>query len=206
MALFKDLFSNSSTKKDSRDPLEREAGRSHGPETAPVKMNLEERMAFRRELLYETLRRSLATRSIEPHTYRFKVMRTDKRGHCFVIMLDMSPAFLASPAGQHDHLEQLAALVTESAQTKYGLMIGGVYWRRDATLDAAVAGWAKPQARSSTDTHPDDANQSTEQGHHATAQDLVEFEAVWDKDTPVQIGNRTYATDLAPLAEDLPAR
>ena len=62
----------------------------------PVKMNLNERMAFRRELLYETIRASLKSRSVADNTYRFKVMRTDKRGHCFVVMLDMSPTFMDS--------------------------------------------------------------------------------------------------------------
>ena len=33
----------------------KESARS-GPETAPVKMNLEERMAFRREMLYEAIK------------------------------------------------------------------------------------------------------------------------------------------------------
>ena len=54
-------------------------------------MNLNERMAFRRELLCETIHASLKSRLIAANTYRFEVMRTDTRGHCFVVMLDMSP-------------------------------------------------------------------------------------------------------------------
>ena len=42
MSILKNLFAN------------KETARS-GPETAPVKMNLEERMAFRREMLYLSL-------------------------------------------------------------------------------------------------------------------------------------------------------
>jgi hypothetical protein len=198
MALFKDLFSSSRNQKDTRDPLEREAERSRGPETMPVKMNLEERMAFRRELLYETIRASLNTRSIAPHTYRFKVMRTDKRGHCFVIMLDMSPTFMDGPSGTHRKLADLAALLVGNAQTKYGLIVGGVYWRVDETLDAAVANWAKQPAPSALDTHLS----NVEKYERATAEELAEFEAAWHRDSAVQIGDRTYSSDLAPLAEE----
>lgn len=207
MALFKDLFSSSRSQKDTRDPLERDAGRSRGPETLPVKMNLEERMAFRRELLYETIRASLNMHAIAPHTYRFKVMRTDKRGHCFAIMLDMSPTFMASPAGQRAGLEKLAALVTDNAQSKYGLLVGGVYWRADETLDAAIAHWAKPSPSAPFDANPDDAVLSNvEKYEQATAEDLAEFEAAWQKDRAIKIGDRTYSTDVAPLAEDLNPR
>ena len=207
MALFKDLFSTSRSQKDTRDPLDREAERSRGPETLPVKMNLEERMAFRRELVYETIRASLQTHAIAPHTYRFKVMRTDKRGHCFAIMLDMSPTFLSSAAGQHPQLAMVAALVTDNAQTKYGLMVTGVYWRADVTLDAAIAHWARPASSVLAGARPDDAHlNNAEKTERATTEELAEFETAWQSDTAVQIGNRTYATDLAPLEEDPPPR
>ena len=147
MALFKDLFSTSRTPKPNReaqDSQEDGLNAKRGPETMPVKMNLEERMAFRRELLYETIRASLKSRFIADNTYRFKVMRTDKRGHCFVVMLDMSPTFMDSPAGQNASLKQTAAVLIQNAEKKYGLMVSGVYWRADETLDVSVANWARP--------------------------------------------------------------
>ena len=146
MSIFKSLFSSSTRDPKgghSGDSQNHETGKSRGPETMPVKMNLEERMAFRRELLFETVRASLSMRFIAPHTYRFKVIRTDKRGHCFVVMMDMSPTFMASEAGQHAPLAETAALITKNAQTKYGLIVGGVYWRVDETLDVSVANWAR---------------------------------------------------------------
>ena len=207
MALFKDLFSSSRSQNDTRDPLEREAGRSRGPETMPVQMNLEERMAFRRELLYESLRASFNARGIAPHTYRFKAMRTDKRGHCFAVMLDMSPTFMASPAGQHTELTKLATFVVDNAQKKFGLLVIGVYWRADDTLDAAVARWATRPVPVNIDPSPEDIPLSDADRHErATAQELADFEAAWHGDNAVQIGNRTYATDLAPLVEEPPQR
>lgn len=209
MALFKDLFSSSRSQKDSlRDPLQDSSDRSRGPETMPVKMNLEERMAFRRELLFETIRVSLNVRFIAPHTYRFKVMRTDKRGHCFVIMLDMSPTFMDSPAGQHAQLAETAALLTENAQSKYGLMVGGVYWRVDETLDASVANWARPSVPAPLDqpSATPEARRlaNIDKYQQVSAEEMADFEAAWQKDSAIQIGDRTYSSDLAPLAEDPP--
>ena len=207
MALFKDLFSSSRSPKASVDPLEREAGRSRGPETMPEKMNLEERMAFRRELLYETIRASFNMHAIAPPTYRFKVMRTDRRGHCFAIMMDMSPTFMASEKGQQTQLASLAALVTDNAQSKYGLMVNGVYWRVDETLDTAIANWAKPSTSAAADVSPDDARFGNVGKYEAaTAEELAEFAAAGRSDAAVQIGNRTYSTNLAPLTEDCPPR
>lgn len=212
MALFKDLFSSSRSQKDStRDPLQDSAARSRsGPETLPVKMNLEERMAFRRELLFETIRASLNQRFIAPNTYRFKVMRTDKRGHCFVIMLDMSPTFMASPAGQHAELAATAALLAQNAQTKYGLMVGGVYWRIDETLDTAVANWARPSVPVPLEqpgTTPEERRLANiEKYEQVSAEEMAEFEAAWQKDSAIQIGDRTYSSDLAPLGEDPPPK
>jgi hypothetical protein len=167
-------------------------------------------MAFRRELLFETIRASLNMRFIAPNTYRFKVMRTDKRGHCFVVMLDMSPTFMASPAGQHAQLAQTAALLTKNAETKYGLIVGGVYWRVDETLDVSVANWARPSVPLPLEqpgaTPEERRLANIEKYEQVTAEEMAEFEAAWQKDSAIQIGDRTYSSDLAPLAEDPPSK
>ena len=41
---------------------------------------------------------------------------------------------------------------------------------------------------------------------NATAEELAAFEAAWQKSHEIQIGNRTYSSDLAPLAEEPPGR
>jgi hypothetical protein len=211
MSLFKDLFSSSRDPKpskggrDSHDPQDEVLGGARGPETRPVPMNLEERMAFRRELLYETIRASLNTRFIAPNTYRFKVMRTDKRGHCFVVMLDMSPTFMDSPAGKHSSLKETAALLIKNADTKYGLQVGGVYWRADETLDVSVANWARPAASAPKPHVPSTASErqsNIEKFEAVTAEEMAEFEAAWQKDKAVQVGDRTYSSDLAPLMDE----
>jgi hypothetical protein len=56
MSLFQDLFS---TRAHHGEPKSTDSGQAAGPETLPVKMNLQERMAFRRELLFETVKATL---------------------------------------------------------------------------------------------------------------------------------------------------
>ena len=209
MAFFKNLFSTSHSVKDRQ--LRSEAHDSQddelGGETKPVKMNLEERMAFRRELLYETIRASLDTLFIAPNSYRFKVMRTDKRGHSFVVMLDMSPAFMDSPAGQHTSLRETAAFLVNNAETKYGLQVGGVYWREDETLEASVANWARPAASVSRPHGPSTQSQrlsNVEKYEAVSAEEMAEFEAAWQKDSAIQVGDRTYSSDMAPLMDEPP--
>ena len=213
MAFLKNLFSASRASKvnkagnSSRDSQAGGLDGTHGPETLPVKMNLDERMAFRRELLYEAIHVSLKSRFIAANTYRFKVIRTDKRGHCFVVMLDMSPTFMASPAGRHNLLKETAALLIKNAEIKYGLMVNGVYWREDETLDASVANWARPVASVPPVSSPESQRQSNVENFEAvTAEEIAEFEAAWQKDNAIQVGNRTYSSDLAPLGNDLPQR
>ncbi len=205
MPIFNGFFSSTRNPKGEQDSQQLE--RTSGPETAPVKMNLDERMAFRRELLFENVRATLSSQYIDSRSYRFKVMRTDKRGHCYVVMLDMAPAFMASSQGQHSQLVKTAAMLTKNALTKYGLVVGGVYWREDETLNTTVASWAQrsaPAALEAALPGPDPAE--IKKYGNATAEELAAFEAAWQKSNDIQIGNRTYSSDLAPLAEEPPDR
>ena len=210
MKIFQNLFSASHSQPDRAPVPDRTSSR--GPETAPVKMNLDERMAFRRELLFETVRSTLEDRRIMPSSYRFKVMRTDKRGHCYAVMMDMSPAFMDSPLGRHKQLTETAALLAKNAQTRYGLVVAGVYWRTDETLEAAVAAWARPPGSAAPAAAPEPAHapdlaaNNIEKYERATADELAAFEAAWQKSSDIQIGDRTYSSDLAPLGEDLPQK
>lgn len=173
-------------------------------------MNLEERMAFRRELLFESIRVSMNQRSIAPNAYRAKVMRVDKRGHSFIVMFDMSPTFMLSPAGQRTELVATAALLTQNAKKKYGLVVGGVYWRIDETLDTEVAHWARPSAPAPLEQPGSTAEErrlaNIEKYEQVSDEEMAEFEAAWQKQIALKVGERTYVSDLTPLAEDPPPK
>ena len=203
MAIFQTIFSSArSPKDDGDDTRANDSARRDGPETRPVQMNLEERMVFRRELLFEAVKATLNSNFIAPNTYRFKVMHTDKRGHRYMVTFDMSPDFMTSEQGQHGQLTKLAAALTKNAQTLYGLVVGGVYWRVDETLAASVAEWALPATPAPLAASQNLVDTDIENDLRVTAEELAEFEAAWQKGSDIQIGDRTYSSDPAPLGDD----
>ena len=54
MSFFQNLFSSTHGTRDG----------AQGPETAPVKMNLDERMAFRREMLFDSIKTTMQSHGI----------------------------------------------------------------------------------------------------------------------------------------------
>ncbi len=183
MSILKNLFAN------------KESARS-GPETAPVKMNLEERMAFRREMLYEAIKVTMQASGVLAASYKFRVVRNDKRGHQYAVMIDLSTDFLNSPEGQPARLVAVGTSITHNAMARYGIVVAGVYWRINEELqgvDRAPAGVAAPV------TSPPTAREKYER---ATADELAAFEAAWQKGQALQVGDRIYSSDLAPLSGD----
>lgn len=194
--MFKDFFSSSRALKadlDGTEPTVRQATLDSGAETVPIKMNLEERMAFRREILFDGIRGTLGVHGIAPHTYRCKVMRTDKRGHCFVVMLDMCESFMASPAGQHARLAAIAADLAVQSEAENHLLIVGVYWRLDATLAGDVADPFKRSQSAALD--------SESQGRSLTSmeQDMLDSEVQSQRSGGDDARQRAYTTSTMPL-------
>ena len=194
MSLIKSLFSNKG------------AAHSGGqsPETAPVKMNLEERMAFRRELLYEAIKVTMQANSILSASYKFRVVRNDKRGHQYAVMVDLSTDFLHNPSGQPEQLLAIGAAITRNAEARYGLVVSGVFWR----INDQMQGFEKPRTGADRNapvahTAPDELT-AVQEFERATADELNAFEAAWHAGHAVNVGDRIYASDLAPLGEDLP--
>ena len=191
MPMFKDLFSSHRVSKsvlDGTEPTERLADMDSGPETVPIQMNLEERMAFRREILFDSISGTLSSHRIAPHTYRCKVMRTDKRGHCFVVMLDMCESFLASPAGQHDRLAAIASDLAAQCEAENHLLIAGVYWRLDLTLRHGKDNLDK-QTKSELLIA---AGENNPMGN--TRDEIAQFDGDWKKSSSFEARQNTYKT------------
>lgn len=102
---------------------------SGGPETAPVKMDLNERMAFRREMLYEAIRVTMEAHGILSASYRFRVVRNDRRGHMYSLMMDLSTDFMHKREGRPAQLAALGAAIATTAAARYGILVTGAYWR-----------------------------------------------------------------------------
>ncbi|MFN3569666.1 MAG: hypothetical protein ACK4VX_05295 [Polaromonas sp.] len=192
MSFFQSLFSSS-------QGGARESG--GGPETGPVKMNLDERMAFRREMLFDSVKSTMESRGILSASYRFKVVRADKRGHSFVVMVDLSTDFMDGEQGQQRPLMALGDAIRKNALSRYGIGVPAVYWR----VNEEIKGF-DPQRGEDTNpgTSTPEAIRSSNlrKYERATAQELAAFESAWQKSSELAIGDRTYSSDLAPLGSD----
>lgn len=190
MSFFQNLFTSSHSPKDSA------AG-----ETGPVKMSLEERMAFRREMLFDSVKATMESRGILSGSYKFKVVRADKRGHSFVVMVDLSTDFMDSEQGRQRALAQLGAVIGKNALARYGLGVAAVYWRVNEELRGFDP--ERPEAVAGTDSSalsPEAKRASNVRRYErATAQELAAFESAWQNSSEMTIGDRTYSSDLAPL-------
>lgn len=164
-----------------------------------MKMNLDERMAFRREMLFDSVKSTLEGRGILSASYRFKVVRADKRGHSFVVMVDLSTDFMDADQGHQRPLMALGEAIRKNALARYGLGVAAVYWR----VNEEIKGF-DPQRGVDPATHAETSPEATRSANvhkyeRATTQELAAFEAAWKKSSELSLGDRTYSSDLAPL-------
>lgn len=170
-----------------------------GPETAPVKMNLEERMEFRREMLYEAITITMQAHGILSASYRFRVVRNDRRGHMYSVMMDLSTDFMHNREGRPAQLVALGAAIGKNAAARYGILVAGVYWRVNDEIQGFEA--SRPVAEPSVDAAAPDLPPRPSHGR-ARAEELAAFEASWHKGQELRLRDRVYASDLAPLGGD----
>jgi hypothetical protein len=89
-------------------------------------------------------------------------------------------------------------------------VVGGVYWRIDETLDTEVAHWARPSAPAPLEQPGSTAEErrlaNIEKYEQVSDEEMAEFEAAWQKQIALKVGERTYVSDLTPLAEDPPPK
>ncbi|MBW8722809.1 MAG: hypothetical protein JF626_13380 [Polaromonas sp.] len=193
MTVLKNLFSPSKT------PTPGAAG----PETAPVKMNLDERMEFRREMLYEAVKVTMQAHGILSASYKFRVMRIDKRGHQYLVMVDLSTDFLHNREGRPEQLAALGSAIAKNAAVRYDLLVMGVYWK----VNEHIRGFepSRPAALRSEEAVPAPAPAPSRpppvRRERATAEELAAFEDAWQKGRALQIGDRVYSSELAPLED-----
>jgi hypothetical protein len=189
MSVLKNLFSASKSPKPG----------ASGPETGPVKMNLDERMEFRREMLYEAIRVTMQAHGILSASYKFRVVRNDKRGHQYLVLMDLSTDFLDSREGGPARLAEVGAAIAKNAMARYNLLVSGVYWQVNEQIQGFSA--SRPAAlRQGQDV--EDSRPPVRRHERATAEELAAFEAAWEKGRAMQIGDRIYSSDLAPLEPD----
>ncbi len=163
-------------------------------------MDLDERMAFRREMMFDSLTSTLESRGIQSGSYRFKVVRADKRGHSFVVMVDLPLDLMDSDQGSQRALMALAVEIGKNALARYGLGVAAVYWRVNEELQGVghqhIASGAVGREISAESARASNVRKY----ERATEQELAAFESAWKKGSELLIGDRSYSSDLAPLS------
>jgi hypothetical protein len=173
-------------------PGKRSASASAGPETAPVRMDLDERMEFRREMLYEAIRFTMQAHGILSAGYRFRVVRNDRRGHMYSVMMDLSTDFMHKREGRPAQLVALGAAIAKNAATRYGLLVAGVYWRVNEEIQGFES--SRPVVETGAGAAAPDRSQG-----RARAEELAAFEDARQNGGELRFRDRVYASDLAPL-------
>lgn len=153
-------------------------------------------MAFRREMLYEAIKVTMQASGILSGSYKFRVVRNDKRGHQYSVMMDLSTDFMHNREGQPDQLNAVGGLLAKNAQQRYGLVVSGVYWRVNEQMEGF------DRNRPGAAPAPPEPLTPRQKYERATADELAAFEAAWQKGQELQVGDRIYSSDLAPLTGD----
>jgi hypothetical protein len=108
------------------------------PETDPTRMTLAERMAHRREMLYQSIRESLLQLQVISSMYRFRVMNLDPRHHRFVAMIEVTNNFSAKVDGMSAGFSQIEDYIKKRAAERYGVTLEGIFWRVNEEQDSFV--------------------------------------------------------------------
>ena len=94
-----------------------------------VPMNLEERKAVRREMLYQAIRQSMKSLEVMSSFYKFKVINLDARHHRFLALIEVANTFKARKGSKPQTFPQIEAFLKENAFEHFGVILERVFWR-----------------------------------------------------------------------------
>lgn len=180
-------------------------------EPAVRRMELEERMAYRRERLYQSIRETFLSMEVVSHMYRFKVMPVDERHHRFIAMIDVAKSFVT---GANSKTKSFAAMEHDmriNTYKRFGILIDGIYWRVSETedqferharaSDPARRGGFEPVGQSAENNRP--SGTLSRAGYQAiSAEEQAAFMEALQRGATlpaVHVGDLEYQSDLAPL-------
>lgn len=167
------------------------------PETQPVRMSLEERMALRREMAFAVVRDVIGAWGLPEASYRFRVVPVDRRGHTYVAMIDLPVQFMTTEKISQRELLRLGAMIDAAAIKRFNLQVLGVYWRINEALSIDLSDQAGTRQKM-----PDDGPQTrgTAVPEPSEAASLAAIERSLARGAAAHVDGRVYDTDLSPLA------
>ncbi len=194
------------------------------PVEAPNKrMTLDERMAFRQEMLYQSIRETFLSMEVVGSMYKFKVMPVDERHHRFIAMIDVAKSFVTGREARTKSFASLERRMRASAYKRFGVLLMGTYWRvneteahfesgghRKADITAHSTSTPPVDARATPihmRTHPAHESVLARHGFQPVSDDEAQafLEAMRSGLAPpvVHVGDMEYKSDLAPLDDGI---
>jgi len=180
-------------------------------------MDLEERKAFRQEMLYQSIRETFLSMEVIGSMYKFKVMPVDERHHRFIAMIDVAKSFVTGKEARTKSFASIEKLMRANTYKRFGVLIEGTYWRvsESETQFARLARAADPagadlaaQARRNpvepaAAVQPPTEPALARHAYQPVSDDEAKafMEALRNGLTPpvVRVGDLEYQSDLAPL-------
>ncbi|MEN9435829.1 MAG: hypothetical protein RIR09_484 [Pseudomonadota bacterium] len=192
-----------------------------GP-AAVNRMSLDERKAFRQEMLYQSIRESFLSMEVIASMYKFKVMPVDARHHRFIAMIDVAKSFTTDKISRTKSFSAIEKQMRVNTYNRFGILITGIYWRVSETESQFES---QPRASDMTRAGAEAASSAAMRARKDPAAELSEhtsrtaklareaFQPVSEEEAEafmealrtgvappvVHVGNQEYQSDLAPL-------
>ncbi len=181
------------------------------PSAARLRMSLEERKAYRREMLYQSIRECLLRLEALASMYRFRVMNLDERHHRFIAMMEVTPMFEARQGERVLSHTEIEGLIKTYTWERYGVVLQGMFWRvdesnasftRNRRASDPPGASVKPQTPIQRQLAPRYARQPYEPVSERERQQFAQALRAGQKPPPLRVGTRDYQSDLAPLGTE----
>lgn len=186
------------------------------PSANARRMDLEERKAFRKEMLYQSIRDTFLSMEVIGSMYKFKVMPVDERHHRFIAMIDVAKSFVTNKENKLRSFSAIEQQMRVNTYKRFGILVDGTYWRVSETesqfeMHAPRAGEVQGEARVGARNNPGAAQVATQSRMASIGGS--EYQPISDEETrafmaalrngytppPLQVGDMEYQSDLAPL-------
>ena len=173
-------------------------------------MTLDERKAWRLDMIHKSIRDVLSDLDITTSMYRYRTIAIDERGHYYAIMISPTLHFSLSGYARTDKLILIENLLKSQTFDYYGIVVDGVYWQATDNIDVLKHA-SKPRAESLTKSKKtiddltkifSDPSVVESQFSEVSKKDAVIFRdaiAKGIRPPPFHIGGKQYNTNLAPL-------
>ena len=181
-------------------------------ELAARRMDLDERMAYRRERLYQSIRETFLSMEVVSHMYRFKVMPVDERHHRFIAMIDVAKSFVTGPNSKTKSFAAMEQAMRTNTYKRFGVLIDGIYWRVSETeehferhsraSDPARSEGFEPAAAPAQEHVPNGTLARMAAYQAISAEEQAAFMEALQRGATlpaVKVGDLEYQSDLAPL-------